>query len=213
MSCRHCQAVEEIFNESNVSRELELYRKKGLDKTTRWLVEAIQKQGIRGMTLLDIGGGVGAIQHALLEGEAERATDVDASRAYLRAARQEAERRGLAERVRFQHGNFVDIAGQVPPADIVTLDRVICCFPDMEKLVGLSAARAGKLYGVVYPRDAWWVKLGVALINFFFRIQRNPFRVFAHPSRVVEALANSHGLQRIFYRRTMIWQVAVYERA
>lgn len=212
MSCSQCKGIENMFDERSVSRELRLYRKKGPDGTTRWLIEALKQQGIQGMTLLDIGGGVGAIQHALLEGGAGQATDVDASQAYIHAARGEAERRGLAERVRFQHGNFVDIAAQVPPADIVTLDRVICCFPDMEQLVGLSAARAGKLYGVVYPRDAWWVRLGVALINVLFRIQRNPFRSFAHPSHAVEALVKRNGFKQIFYRRTMVWQVVVYAR-
>ncbi len=212
MSCNQCKGIEGVFNEGNVNRELWLYRKKGADKTTRWLIEAIQQQGIRGLSLLDIGGGVGAIQHALLESGVERATDVDASQAYLNAAREEASRRGLAERESFQHGNFVDIAAQVSPADIVTLDRVICCYPDMERLVQLSAERAQKLYGVVYPRDRWGVKLVLAVMNFFFRIRRNPFRIFAHPSQAVEALAEKSGLKRIFYRQTLIWQVVVYQR-
>ncbi|MBE3039503.1 MAG: class I SAM-dependent methyltransferase, partial [Chloroflexi bacterium] len=87
------------------------------DKTTRVLIDALKAKGIQGLSLLDIGGGVGAIQHELLDAGVQNATDVDASQAYLNAAKEEAQRRGLTERVNFQHGNFVDIAAQMPPGD------------------------------------------------------------------------------------------------
>ena len=125
------------------------------------MIDALKKQGVSGVSLLDIGGGVGAIQHGLLAAGVQNATDVDASKAYLAAARQEANRRGIADRVDFQYGNFVEMADKIEPADVVTLDRVICCYPDMEKLVSLSVERARQLYGLVYPRDTWWIKIGL----------------------------------------------------
>ncbi len=212
MNCCQCQGIEDMFNERIVSRDLSRYRSKGPDKTTRVMIDALKKEGIQGLSLLDIGGGVGAIQHELLDAGLVNATDVDASQAYINAARAEAQRRGVAERVIFRHGNFVEVAAQIPPADVVTLDRVICCYPDMEKLVGLSAARARKLYSLVYPRDAWWLKIGLALMNFIFRLQRNPFRIFPHPTRAVEAMVRSNGLRRCFYHQTLVWQVVVYSR-
>lgn len=212
MSCSQCQGIEDFFSQGFVSQELAHYRAKGPDKTTRMLAEAIKGEGVAGLSLLDIGGGVGAIQHELLEAGVEHATDVEASTAYLDAARAEAQRRGLADHVSYQHGNFVDLAEDIPPADIVTLDRVICCYPDMEKLVGLSAARARKIYGLVYPRDTWWVKIVLALENLFFRLRRSPYRAFSHASESVEAILNSNGLKRRFYRQTLVWQVVVYAR-
>jgi magnesium-protoporphyrin O-methyltransferase len=212
MNCCQCQGIEALFNEKNVSKELSHYHTKGPDKTTRVLIDALKAKGIQGLSLLDIGGGVGAIQHELLDAGVQNATDVDASQAYLNAAKEEAQRRGLTERVNFQHGNFVDIAAQIPPADIVTLDRVICCYPDMEKLVSLSAARARKLYGLVYPRDGWWVKIGITVMNFFFRLRKNPFRTFAHPTQAVEVILNNSGFKQRFYHQTLVWQVVVYSR-
>jgi magnesium-protoporphyrin O-methyltransferase len=176
------------------------------------LTDAIKREGVDGLTLLDIGGGVGAVQHELLRSGAVHATSVEASTAYMTVARSEAERRGCAEQISLQHGNFVDLAGEIPPADIVTLDRVICCYHDMEKMVGLSAARARKLYGLVYPRDTWWIKVGLGLQNLYFRFRRSPFRTFTHSTKAVEAIVNSHGLKRHSYRRTMVWQVVVYTR-
>jgi ubiquinone/menaquinone biosynthesis C-methylase UbiE len=212
MNCCQCQGIEEFFSRQFVNKELTRYRARGADKTTHLLTEAIKSEGVAGLTLLDIGGGVGAVQHALIEAGLQRATSVDASSAYLNAAQEEARRRGIADRISYQHGNFADLAADISPAEIVTLDRVICCYPDMEKLVSLSAARAGKMYGVVYPRDTWWVKIGLALGNLYFRLRRNPFRTYSHATRSVEAIIGRNGLKRHYYRKTFAWQVAVYTR-
>lgn len=213
MNCCQCQGIEDLFNEKTVARELENYRRSGPEGTTRLMTDALKSAGVEGLTLLDIGGGVGAVQHSLLAAGAESATDVDASQAYITAARREAQRRGLLDRISFQHGNFVDLAAQLPPADVVTLDRVLCCYPDVENMVNLSAERARKFYGVVYPRDTWWSRLGVGVLNFFFKLQKSPFRTFVHSSRKVEAMLARHGLQRRFYRQTFLWQVSVYARS
>ena len=108
---------------------------------------------MEGATLLDIGGGIGVIQHELLDSGAAQATSVEASSAYLSAARSESERRGLVDRVTYHHGDFVDLAESIQPADVVTLDRVLNVYPDWERLASLSAERARRLYGVVIPRD------------------------------------------------------------
>jgi magnesium-protoporphyrin O-methyltransferase len=201
-----------VFSQGYVSKELSSYRRKGPVKTTRMLVEAIKEAGVDGLTLLDIGGGVGAIQHELLDAGVKGATNVDASLAYIQAARDEAQRRGYAERVSHHYGNFVDLAADIASADIVTLDRVICCYDDMEKLVSLSAERARKIYGLVYPRDTWWVKIALVIGNLFARLQRSPYRAFVHPTQSVESLVRHVGLKRASYRQTFVWQVVVYTR-
>ena len=212
MNCCQCQGIEELFSQQYVSRELARYLAKGPDKTTRMLTEAIKNEGIEGLTLLDIGGGVGAIQHAMLEAGVQNVTSVEASTAYLTAAKEEALRRGVASQLSYHHGNFVDLAVDIVPADIVTLDRVICCYHDMEKLVGLSAERARKLYGLVYPRDTWWMKIELALENLYFQLRRSPFRTYSHATKSVEDILDSNGLKRRSYHQTLVWQVVVYSR-
>ena len=212
MNCCQCQGIEDLFNEKSVQRELADYRKKGPSGTTRVLLGALEARGVRGRTLIDIGGGVGAIQHALLRAGAASALDVDASRAYINAARAESARLGYAERTAFWHGNFVDLAPQIEPADIVTLDRVLCCFPDVESMVKRSAERARRLYGLVYPRDTWLARAAVAVMNGFLRLQGSKFRTYVHPSQWVEEIVTQAGLKRVFTGGTFIWQVIVYER-
>lgn len=212
MSCCQCQGIQTLFGEKVARKDLKRYRRKGLLKTTRILLGALRAEGVGGATLLDIGGGVGAVSNGLLDARVKHATVIDASPAYLAAARDEAERQGHRDRVTYHFGDFVEVAPRVAPADIVTLDRVICCYDDMEALVAASAERAERLYGVVYPRDTWWDHLGVSILNFTCRVRRNPFRVFVHPPEAVERVIRSKGLTRRFRRATTLWQVIVYGR-
>jgi len=212
MTCSQCQGIEDLFSAEYVAKELKRYRKRGPDKTTQILIEGLKQEGVEGLSLLDIGGGLGAIQHALLQAGVENAVDIEASSAYLNAVKAETARRGFAERVDYRHGNFVEVASQVPPADVVTLNRVICCYPDVEKMVGLSASRAERLYGLVYPRTDWWMKVGHLLESLFLRLVRSRYRPYLHATEVVEALVKEHGLKRYFYKKTLIWQIAVYRR-
>src|SRR5881409_4121058 len=157
------------------------------------MIHLLRRAGVEGSTLLDIGGGIGGIQYDLLEAGVREVTAVDASSAYQRAARAEAERRGVSARIQFQLGDFVALAPQVAAADIVTLDRVVCCYPDMEPLVRLSAERCRRLYGLVYPRDQWIERTVVQIQNFFRALWRNPFRSFVHPVAAMDALIRSLG--------------------
>jgi magnesium-protoporphyrin O-methyltransferase len=212
MKCCQCQGIESIFSEKWAERELVDYHKKGPGKTTRILLEALQQAGVSRKTLLDIGGGVGAIQHRLAQAGATKITNVDASTGYLGVAKLEATQLGYADQASYHHGDFVELAPDLAASDIVTLDRVLCCYPDVERLVSLSAAKARQLYGLVYPRDTWWLRLGRPIFNLMFWLLRNPYRFFVHTSETVDAEVRRQGLQQRFYRQTFFWQVVVYER-
>ncbi len=213
MDCCQCQGIETKFDQKYVAKKLKEYRKNGPKETTQHLIDALQAEGIAGMTLLDIGGGIGDIQHALLKSGVSSAIDNEASSAYLEACRQEAERLGHADRIHHIPGNFVDIAKNITPVDIVTLDRVICCYHDMPALVNLSAQKARRLYGVVYPLDRWWIRLVMEIYyNLRHWFQRNSMRNFIHPSKQVEAILQNNGLNRCFYKVMGPWQIAVYLR-
>jgi len=211
--CRHCEGVEDVFSRELAHNDLDDYRRKGASRQTHMLLAALHRAGVEGRNLLDVGGGVGAIQHELFAAGLNAATQVDASSAYLAASQEEAARRGHAERVTYIHGNFVDVADTLDSADYVTLDRVICRYPDMPALVSRSAARARHLYALVYPRDRWWSRLGIHLLNLNFWLRRNPFRVFVHPSAQVDAIAAQAGLKLHSRQFAGLWQVVIYARA
>jgi 2-polyprenyl-3-methyl-5-hydroxy-6-metoxy-1,4-benzoquinol methylase len=211
--CATTTRVESVFNDKLAACDLRRYRKKGPKRSTRLLLDALKCEGIEGKTLLDIGGGVGAIQHELLDAGAASATSVEASAPYLKAAREESERRGHGARARFHHGDFVELAETLGAADLVTLDRVICCYPDMEALVRHSAARARVFYGLVYPRDTRLVRLGFATANLLLRLLRKPMRAFVHRADDIERLVEAGGLAVHYSACAGAWRVLVYRRA
>ncbi|MDR7451648.1 MAG: hypothetical protein QN141_10230 [Armatimonadota bacterium] len=98
------------------------------------------------------------------------------------------------------------------PADIVTLDKVICCYDDMPSLLGAAAARSRRMLGAVFPRDTWWTRLGIRLVNFIMRLRRSPFRTFLHPPQEVDSVLRRYGLTPRWQGGTLLWLVWVYAR-
>lgn len=210
--CGQCAGIEKEFNAKVAAKERAAYRRRGATGTTKILIDLLREQGVAGSTLLDIGGGVGAVQHELVREGVTRVTSVDASQAYLDVQKAEAMRLGYADRATHAHGDFVALAAEVAPSDVVTLDRVICCYRDMRSLVELSVARANRLYGVVYPRATWWNRLGIPLVNVVMWLRRSPFRSFVHPPAKVDALVRVAGFTLRAVRQTLVWHVVVYAR-
>ena len=206
-------AVGNEFGERQAQRKLAAYRRGGPDRTTSWLIDGLAADGAAaGSTVLDIGAGVGAVHLALLEAGAVSAVDVDGSPAYVEVARGEARRAGRAADVRHETGDFVTLAPTVAPADLVALDRVVCCYPDMDALIRQSVARARRRYGLVYPRDTWWIRAGGALLNAVARLARQRTRAYVHRTAEVDALVRAAGFAPRLQRATLFWQVVVYER-
>jgi magnesium-protoporphyrin O-methyltransferase len=208
-------AVGNEFGADSAERDLKAYRRDGPDRTTRWLLDGLRggdDGSVDGLTVLDIGAGVGVVHLELLASGAASAVDVDGSPAYVAVARREADRAGVRGRVTYLTGDFVELAPSLAPADLVALDRVVCCYPDMQALVRLSAARALRRYGLVYPRDSWWIRAASGAFNGMNRLLRRRFRFHAHRTADVEATVAAAGLERVDLRRTLFWQVAVFER-
>ena len=212
MGCCQCQGIENMFDKKTAQRELKRYLKKGPNKTTARLLDAIHKEGVQGLDFLDIGGGIGAIQYDLIKAGALSATSIEASLAYIDVVKKEALQNGLGEKIDFKHGDFTTTASDVDTADIVTLDKVICCYDNMSELVTLSSKLARKIYAVIYPRDVWWTKLAILFMNFYSIVKGSSFRVFIHPTKKVEEIIFGNGLKRKYYATTLFWQVVIFTR-
>lgn len=207
-----CDGGFEIFDAKTAEEDVERYRAHGPDATTAMLVEMIRDRGVSGASVLDIGGGIGVVDHELLRAGAGHAVIVDASAPAVQAARDEARRRGTLDRLTFVDGDFVSRASEVDVADIVTLDRVICCYPDVDSLVRLSATRARSLYGLVLPRDRRLLRWSLPLLNAWFRIRGFRYRTFLHRNARVDDIVAKAGLRPVREQQTFVWRVVLYER-
>jgi len=212
MPCNCCEITDNAFSEEEAKAELRNYRRRGPMNQTKLILEAIRSLGLKDAGLLDIGGGIGAIYHELLGDVAREATHVDASSAYLKQAKQEAARRGHSERVNFIHADFTDVASELPKADIVTLDRVVCCYPDFRGLLKAAAEHSQRALAFTYPRETWYMRFALKVANFFQKLRRDPFRVFLHPVAEMDALLKREGFQRVSLRRLFVWEMALYQR-
>jgi SAM-dependent methyltransferase len=200
------------FDAKHAEARLREYRRNGPKGWTARLIEELSRGGVDGLTVLDIGAGVGAVHQSLLAAGAASATDVDASGPYLAAAKEEAERRGLADRVTYVKGDAVLVGPDVAEADIVALDRVVCCYVDMDALVRMAASHTRKRLGMVFPRDSGWIRAGVGLSNRWSALRGDPFRVYVHPTDAVVAIAREAGLEPVSTHRGWFWQTLVLER-
>ena len=207
-----CANALSVFDEKTAKADLARYRSRGPDRTTRMLLDMIRLVGLRHATVLDIGGGIGVIGHELVNDGADHVVLVDASTSALDVARDEAHRRGHVEQLEFIDGDFVSRAPSIDPAQIVTLDRVVCCYADVSSLVRMSASHAHALYGLVLPRDRAIVRLGLRALNVWYRLRGVAYRAYAHPNRFVDSLVADAGLHPRTEARTFFWRVVLYHR-
>jgi magnesium-protoporphyrin O-methyltransferase len=159
------------------------YRRRGLDRTAARIVDFVTSRGVDGATVLEVGGGIGDIQLELLRRGAEHATNLELVGVYDSDASQLAEAAGLSDRVTRR---LVDIAATpeaVEPADVVILHRVVCCYPDYERLLSAAADHARHLLA------------------------------FTHPPAAMVAVAEAHGMQAEYAHRGRVWQVVGLSRA
>ena len=199
MPCCKGQDYDQVFNARTAAKELRSYEKRGPRGVTRRLLtavrDALDADGTSEFTHLDIGGGVGVLQHELAEGGATRTTAVDASQAYLELLRTAAAERGYGQRQVRVEGDFAEVADRVEPATVVTLDKVICCYPDMPSLVRASAGKATRVYAIAIPRDGRVVRFVARLINWFVRtFLRWDFQGFIFAHRAIDDVCAEQGL-------------------
>ena len=213
MSCSsNCCGAADFFGDRIARRNMRKYRRSGPYGTTKRLLAALGEAEAPKDTLLDVGGGIGMIAHEMLATGTAHAVIVDASPAFLAAAQDESERRLTEDRLRLQLGDAVALRDDVPAADVVTLDKVVCCYVDMESLIATAASRARRVMALAYPRDDWWVRALVACGNFALRLQGSAFRSYVHRNAAIEAALHRAGLAPRSLRRGAFWIVAVFER-
>jgi hypothetical protein len=187
MTCCTPSGYRTIFGSRAAEREARRYGRKGLSGSARWLAEALERAGVEGRSVLEVGGGVGGLQIELLQAGADRATNVEIIDTYESVA----------------HGLL----------DLVILHRVICCYPDADVLMKAACVHARERVAITIPRESAWIRLGFALMNAWFRLRRIDFRIYVHPLDKMLVVSEGRGFRLAERHRGALWQSFVLRRA
>ena len=189
------------------------YRRKGLDSMASSMVEHLESQGVEGLDVLEVGGGVGGIQLELLKAGVATTVSVELSSGYEEAAQRLAEEEGFTDRISRRLGDFVELQHELEPADIVVMNRVVCCYPWMERMMEAAVDKAGRYLALTFPREKWWMKFGVRSVNTLMGLRKCDFRAFVHPVADIESVATSAGFVVRHRDKNLAWQALVLKRA
>ncbi|MGN6378193.1 MAG: SAM-dependent methyltransferase [Gaiellales bacterium] len=210
MNCCTQAGYRDIFGAQQVERDVRRYRRKGLTGSARWLRDTIVSGGVADRSVLEIGGGIGAMQIELLQAGASRAVNVELVDSYEAAAAGLASEHGVGNRIGRELGDLAGDPGLAPAADIVVMHRVICCYPDAGALMQAACDHATHTVAITVPRDSWWVRLGFAAMNAWLRVRRVAFRGFVHP--VEPMLAGAQGFGATDRTSGPLWTSIVLHR-
>jgi magnesium-protoporphyrin O-methyltransferase len=194
-------------------KNLRSYRKNGPDKSTAKLLDVIKtlsKDSLSNQTLLDIGGGIGVIGMELIANGLKSAVIVDISSVYSQTVQDEITDRGIEDQIRFITADAVLGQEKLEEASIVTLDKSICCYPDYKSLIGASLIKAKDLYGIIIPRNKWWVKSINWIGNLFRKIRGMSFRTYVHPVDEIIDLVSNGGFKLETSETSREWQIMVF---
>lgn len=214
MTCEHCCGAERLFDLKSARKKMRKYLRKGPGKVTRALINLVtDTKPTQGDSLLDVGGGIGAIQWAFLRSGGGQCIDTDASSGFLEVAQAHALDQGFMEKCHFFHGDIVELAQDIPKVDYVTMDKVLCCYPDYESLLTATLKKCRKSMIISYPLGgllsralAWFPKL-------YMIITGNPFRSYIHAPREIEKFIIDNGFVLKKKITVFPWHVQQYVRS
>jgi phospholipid N-methyltransferase len=202
-----------MFKPDSARKSLRRYRKKGLNKIERGMVASVSAAALHDARVLEIGGGIGAIQAELLAAGAKQGEVVELVSAYEPFARELARDKGIEDRIAFRVADVLEQPESISPADIVVLNRVVCCSPDGVRLTGVAARLAGRVLLLSHPRDRFFVRVVGRVLNLTLGIMGRSFRVYLHPRNALHAAAHAEGFVVAETGRDIAWEFAALRRA
>ncbi len=212
MTCCTPTGYRTVFGAKAVERDVRRYARKGLVASARWLVDCLDGAELTGRSVLEVGGGIGDLQIELVQAGAARATNIELIDSYEDAARTLIAERGFERRIDRRISDFALHADAAPTADIVVMHRVICCYPDPDTLLAAACEHSGDRVAITVPRESWWVRLGFATMNAWFRLRRIGFRAYVHPIAPMIRVAAANGFHQAEHRRGPMWTSMILGR-
>ncbi len=206
----HCCGADMFFDEKKAKKEYRKYVKKGPGKATKRLINQLSGFDVQNKTLIDVGGGIGAIQWWFLQQGGHRTTDIDASTGYLQLAASHAQKEAWSDKADFVSGNCTEVYDRLEDPDFITLDKVVCCYPDFMDILEKSCKKARHAIALSYPMDGLLATTMRNLAALYLSLKKNPFRPYIHPVRQIREIFSQHGFVRRQHTLAFPWHVETY---
>ncbi len=210
--CCDPRGYAQVFSDRYARQLARRYRTRGLNRTERRIVELVVSRGVDDATVLEIGGGVGDLQLELLRAGAAHATNLELVGVYDEHARALAAEAGLGDRI---DRRVLDIAAGPPDveaADVVVLHRVVCCYPDVGRLLAAAADHTNRLLVFSHPPRNAATRALLWLQNAVYVLSGTSFREFVHPPELMTDVLERHGLRVVDVHRGLLWTVVALSR-
>ena len=187
-------------------------------KVTASLLDAITEAGVADRTVLDVGCGIGDLAIEVVARGGASGTGYDLSPKAIEEARRLAASRGVGDRMRFEVGDGAKL--DLPAADIVVINRVVCCYPDTANLLDHTLGATRSVFAMTAPVSkgptGWLNRLWSSLENVGYRLRASKyqgFRTFIHDLDRIDERIRAAGFRRVRHeRRRLVWDLAVYTR-
>jgi magnesium-protoporphyrin O-methyltransferase len=210
---RRSDGYESVFDRKFARRTARRYRKRGLTPSAADLIGFAADQDIEGATVLEIGGGIGHLQVELLRRGAAHVTNLEISGNYEDEATALLQSTDLGDRVTRRIVDIAESPDDVEPADVVILHRVVCCYPDYERLLTAAATHARRALAFTHPPANVIARTAIGSENLMRRVRGNPFRAFVHPPDDMLRVLRAAGLTPRLQQRRRGWEVVGLVRA
>ncbi len=209
----HCCGADLFFNKKTAAKEYRQYQKKGPSKATAKIIQQLENQSVEGKSLVDVGGGIGALQWWFLQKGGKQTTDIDASSGYLEQVQNHAKENGWQDKTHFVLGDCTDVYKEIDDPHFITLDKVVCCYPNYKEILESTCEKSTGHISLSYPMDGMISQAIRGLAVLFFMLKRNPYRPYVHSVKEIRNVFAQKDYQRIAHDFVFPWHVETYVRS
>jgi len=184
MEC-NCSSYCFFFGDKNAKREMKKYKKKGLSKETGILFDEL-KSKVKNKSVTEVGSGIGLLAIDLTKQGAKNYKGYDISKPSINAAKDLTKREGLSKKLKYFELDYATHKGNLDSTDIILSDKVVCCYPDMEKFMQITAGKAGEYYAIIYPKRTIPAQIITEFAALLLKLTpQRGFRPFIHNTRII----------------------------
>jgi magnesium-protoporphyrin O-methyltransferase len=207
----HCCGADQLFDLKTAQKQYRKYIKKGPGRVTQKIIDQLSNFSIHQEdVLIDVGGGIGALQWWFLSQNGKNTVGVDASSGYQKIANKHALDLNLSDRSTQLFGDFACLELSALKGNYVTLDKVICCYPDFKSVLQKAVNTHPEVISLSYPLHGYLASIIRGFGVLFMKILGTSFKPYVHNGKHVQLLLIDLGYQLKYQDILFPWRIQTF---